>query len=355
MTGLRISQESDHRITSLFILIVLAALLFIFFLADLITGPVKIPANHIFRILFLSDIDKTVWNAILFDFRIPKAITAMMAGTALAVSGLQMQTVFRNPLAGPDVLGVSSGASLGVALTVMGFRNLFTIHGLSYLSSWLQIIAASIGAAAILFLVLFVSLRVRDIMTILILGILFGSAASALVSVLQYFSHQSELKAFVIWSMGSLGSLSRSQLNVLMISLLAGLLMTLLTVKKLNALLLGETYARSMGVNIKITRILIFVSTSILSGSITAFCGPLAFVGIAVPHLARMLFKTADHRILLSGCLLLGSLLMLLADLISQIPGSDSVLPINSVTALLGIPVVIWVIISNRKLVSVGQ
>jgi iron complex transport system permease protein len=354
MTDLRLSQESDLRMPSLFILVVLTLLLLFFFLLDLITGPVKIPVINVFRILFFSNTENPVWNTILFDFRIPKAITALFAGAALAVSGLQMQTVFRNPLAGPDVLGISSGASLGVALVILGFGDFFTIHGLSYLNSWLQIIAASIGASAVLFLVLFVSLRVRDIMTILILGILFGSAASALVSILQYFSHQAELKAFVIWSMGSLGNLSNSQLHVLMISLLVGLILTLLTIKALNALLLGETYSRSMGVNIKITRILIFISTSILSGSVTAFCGPLAFVGIAVPHLARMAFRTADHRILLPACLLLGPLLMLLADLMSQIPGSDTVLPINSVTALLGIPVVIWVIISNKKLVNVS-
>jgi len=199
-----------------------------------------------------------------------------------------------------------------------------------------------------------VSLRVRDIMTILILGILFGSAASALVSIMQYFSHQSMLKAFVVWSMGSLGNLTGSQLKVLSLSIFGGFLMSLYAVRPLNALLLGENYARTMGVNLKITRFLIFLSTSILSGSITAFCGPLAFVGIAVPHMARMIFRTADHKVLMPGSFIMGAIMMLTADLLSQLPGSESVLPINSVTAILGVPVVIWVIIVNRRFVQVA-
>jgi iron complex transport system permease protein len=206
----------------------------------------------------------------------------------------------------------------------------------------------------VLLLVMVVSLRVRDIMTILILGILFGSAASALVSMLQYFSPQSLLKAFVIWSMGNLGNLTGVQLRVLSISLAAGFLLTLVTLKVMNALLLGETYSRTMGVNIRLTRLLIFLSTSLLSGSITAFCGPVAFVGIAVPHLARLIFSTANHNILVPASILLGSILMLLADIISQIPGSGMLLPINSVTAILGIPVVIWVVIYNRRFASIN-
>jgi iron complex transport system permease protein len=325
-----------------------------FFLTDLLSGPVKIPLRSIFTILFGNDTSSDVWQSILFDFRLPKAITALVAGSSLAISGLQMQTVFRNPLAGPDVLGISSGASLGVALVILGFGRFFSFNSSAVLSSWLQIISACIGSGIVLFLVLLISLRIRDIMTILILGILFGSAATALVSILQYFSNQSMLKAFVVWSMGSLGNLTASQLKVLCLSLLAGFLLSIYSIRVLNVLLLGENYSRSMGVNIKLTRFLVFVSTSILSGSITAFCGPLAFVGIVVPHLARMIFKTADHRILVPACLVLGALLMLLADLISQLPGSQSVLPINSVTAILGIPVVVWVIIANRRLVSIG-
>jgi iron complex transport system permease protein len=354
MARLHISPEIDQRIRLPFLFVLLIVLLVILILLDLTTGSVKIPANRVFSILFGTNDENPVWNTILYEFRIPKTLTAILAGSALSVSGLQMQTVFRNPLAGPDVLGISSGASLGVALVILGFGDLFSINNLGLLSSWLQIVAAWAGAATVLFLVMFVSLRVRDIMTILILGILFGSAASAFVSILQYFSNQSMLKAFVIWSMGSLGNLSGTQLRVLGISLLGGFALTFATIKVLNAMLLGETYSRSMGVNIKLTRVLVFISTSILSGSITAFCGPVAFVGIAVPHLARLIFKTADHKVLMPACILLGSLLMLLADLISQVPGSAVVLPINSVTALLGIPVVIWVVVYNRRMVAVN-
>jgi iron complex transport system permease protein len=334
--------------------ILLVALLLALVVVDLMTGAVKIPAFRVISILTGATSDNAVWNTILFDFRLPKMITAVLAGAALSISGLQMQAVFRNPLAGPDVLGVSAGASLGVAMVVLGFGDFFLAHHISSLGSWTQIIAAWAGAGLVLLLIMFVSLRVRDIMTILILGILFGSAASAFVSILQYFSQQSVLKAFIIWSMGSMGNLSRIQLKVLLISLAAGFLLTLVTLKVMNAFLLGETYSRSMGVRIKRARLLVFVSTSILSGSVTAFCGPVAFVGIAVPHLARFLFGTANHRILVPASLLLGSALMLLADIITQVPGSGLLLPINSVTALIGIPVVVWVIVYNRRLVNVG-
>jgi len=336
------------------LIIFLVSLLLVLFIIDLLTGPVNIPLKSAFSLLVQADPKPGIWHSILFDFRLPKAITALLAGSSLAVSGLQMQTVFRNPLAGPDVLGISSGASLGVALVILGFGDYFAINSSAGISSWLQIIAACIGSGIVLFLVMFVSLRIRDIMTILILGILFGSAASAVVSILQYFSNQTMLKAFVVWSMGSLGNLSGSQLEVLAISLVIGFALSVYSLRVLNVLLLGENYSRSMGVNIKLTRFLVFVSTSILSGSITAFCGPLAFVGIVVPHLARMMFKTADHKWLLPASILLGAAMMLIADLISQFPGSESILPINSVTALLGIPVVIWVIISNRRLVNIS-
>ncbi len=319
-------------------------------IADLITGTVHIPVKSVIGMIAGTDHQNPVWNTILFEFRIPKTLTAIMAGCALSVSGLQMQTIFRNPLAGPDVLGVSSGASLGVAFVVMGFGNLFVAENIGYLGSWIQIIAAWIGAGLVLLLIMFVSLRVRDIMTILILGILFGSAASAVVSILQFFSPQSMLKAYVIWSMGNLGNLTGEQLKVLFLSLTAGFVLTAVTMKVLNAMLLGEAYSRSMGVNIKLFRLIIFLSTSLLSGSVTAFCGPVAFVGIAVPHLARFTFGTANHYILVPASMLLGSLLMLLADIISQAPGSGILLPVNAITALLGIPVVIWVIIYNRRM-----
>lgn len=343
-------QHTSRGARSALLLTILLILLFILIMLDLMTGSVKIPLPRIVDMLFGKTEEFPVWKTILFDFRIPKTLTAILAGSALSVSGLQMQTVFRNPLAGPDVLGVTAGASLGVAMVVLGFGDFFVLHSMNYLGSWTQIVAAWTGAGLVLLLIMFVAMRVRDIMTILILGILFGSAASAVVSILQYFSQQSVLKVFVTWSMGSLGSLTGIQLRMLAVSLGFGFLLTLLTLKVLNALLLGETYSRSLGVNIIGSRLLIFLSTSILSGSVTAFCGPIAFVGIAVPHLARLIFNTANHHILIPASLILGSMLMLLADIISQLPGSGFLLPINSVTALLGIPVVIWVIVYNRRL-----
>jgi iron complex transport system permease protein len=265
-----------------------------------------------------------------------------------------MQTIFRNPLAGPYVLGISSGAGLGVALVVLGFGSVFSGQEINYLASWVQIVAAWIGSAVVLFVILIVSMKVKDIMTILILGILFGSAASAIVSILQYFSQHTMLKAFVIWSMGNLGSLSVRQLYVLTPCILGGFIMSFVLIKQLNLLLLGETYARSMGINIRLSRILVFISTSILAGSVTAFCGPIGFIGIAVPHVVRLMFNTANHRILIPGTILLGAVVLLGGDIISTIPGSDIILPINSVTALMGIPVVIWLVIKNRRLSSVN-
>ena len=332
----------------LFIFGVLLIALVLLFLLDLFLGSVRIPFSEIVRIL-ISGEGKEEWVTIIYKFRFPKAITALLAGVALSVSGLQMQTVFRNPLAGPYVLGISAGASLGVAILMLGFSSLISASNILNIGNWAIVTAAWIGSGLILFLILMVSMRVRDIMTILILGIMFGSATTAVVSILQYFSHETALKAFVVWTMGSLGLVSREQLQVLSFSVIIGLVISFASVKLLNALLLGETYATSLGLNVKASRILIFVSTSILAGSITAFCGPIGFIGIAVPHIARMIFNTADHRILLSGTLVLGGILLLFSDIIAHVPGYDTILPINSVTALVGIPVVIWIIIQNRK------
>ena len=352
-------MPADHKIAPsniriAVIMIVMALLLLVLFIADLVTGPVKIPVSHILDSLFGLESGHDLWDTVLFDFRLPKALTAIIAGAALSVSGLQMQTVFRNPLAGPDVLGISSGASLGVALVVMGSGHIIPSGEFSSLNSWLQIAAACTGAVTVLFIVSAVALRVRDIMTILILGILFGSAVSAIVSIIQYFSEQSVLKTFIVWSMGNLGSLTKSQLNVLLVSAFVGLFMTIFSMKKLNLLLAGDTYARSLGVNIKIVRIFVFISTGILTGSITAFCGPIGFVGIAVPHIVRTVLGSSDHRLTMPGCVLSGGVLLLASDLLTQLPPDDTVLPINAVTSMLGIPVVIWVIFRNRKLAGIS-
>jgi len=338
----------------LLILAILSVLLIIVFIADLFVGSVRIPVTEVLRMLVTGESKNQIWTTIFFDFRIPKAITAVMAGAALSVAGLQMQTIFRNPLAGPYVLGISSGASLGVALLVLGFASHITNQSIHYFGNWTQIIAAWIGAGLVLFLILAVSTRVQDIMTILILGILFGSATSAIVSILQYFSHQSMLKAFVIWSMGSLGNLSKEQLNILIPCICLGLMLSFVFSKILNVLLLGETYAKSLGVNIRLSRIMLFISTSILAGSITAFCGPIGFIGIAVPHIVRIIMKSANHYYLIPGSVITGAIMLLISDIISLLPGYDTILPVNSVTALLGIPVVIWIILQNKKLSSLS-
>jgi len=333
------------------IYLILILLLAFGFLAVLFTGNVRIPLSDITGILFTGQNATDEWITIIREFRLPKAVTAILAGTALSVSGLQMQTVFRNPLAGPYVLGISAGASLGVAVMMMGAGiTAGFIAGMA--SNWMLVLAAFLGASAVLFLIFVVSLRIRDVMTILILGIMFGSITTSLISVLQYFSNEHLLKSFTVWTMGSLNGVTTEQLKVLTPCVLCGLVVSVLTVKPLNAMLLGENYARSLGVNIIASRLLIFFSTGILAGSVTAFCGPIGFVGIAVPHICRILFRTADQRILLVGCIFAGAIVMLASEMITLLPGNGVVLPISSVTAFIGIPVVIWIIVRNNKMTS---
>jgi iron complex transport system permease protein len=338
--------SSSGRETKLFFA-GLAILLIIFFTLDIFLGSVSLRPYDVVRSIFMHA-DTNV-GTIVMKFRLPKALTALMVGIALSVSGLQMQTVFRNPMAGPYVLGISSGASLGVAFVILGFSSKLTPDSLQGLGTWALVAASWLGAGAIMILIMFISMKVRDILTVLILGIMLSSGISAIVSILQYFSSESLLKAYVIWTMGSLGNLTTQQLQVLILSLAIGIMLSLLSVKMLNALLLGENYAGSIGLNVRFARIVIFAGTSLLTGSVTAFCGPIGFIGIAVPHIARIIFKTSDHNILIPATILLGGIIMLASDIVSQLPGSERVLPINSVTSLIGIPVVIWVILRNRK------
>ena len=330
--------------------LIFAGLLFLvvsFFILDIFFGSVSIRASEVIKAIFINN--GSNFETIIFKFRLPKAITALTVGIALSLSGLQMQTVFRNPMAGPYVLGISSGASLGVAFVILGFSGNISPDSLKGLGNWILVAAAWAGAGAVMILIMFISSRVKDIMTILILGIMLSSGISAIVTIMQYFSNETMLKAYVIWTMGSLGNLTSSQLNVLLISVSVGVTLSLISAKMLNALLLGEYYAGSIGLNVRFARGVIFACTSILAGSVTAFCGPIGFIGLAVPHIARILFKTSDHKILIPGTILTGGAVMLASDIISQLPGSESVLPINAVTSLIGIPVVIWVILRNRK------
>jgi len=332
----------------------LFVLLVVVLIADILIGTVNISIKDLFNIILLGDNTNINLNLILFDFRLPKALAAIIAGAALSVSGLQMQTVFRNPLAGPYVLGISSGASLGVALVVLSMSSVLGTAALGFSGNWLVVIAAWLGSAAVLLMIFIVSSRVRDIMTILILGIMFGSVIGAVVNILQYFSSESSLKSFVIWTMGSLSGITSSQLSVLIPSAIIGLILSFLSSKQLDVLLLGENYAKTLGVNIFRARFLIFVSTSILAGSVTAFCGPIGFIGIAVPHIAKILFKTSVHKYLIVGSALIGAVLMLVSDIISQLPQSGGSIPINSITALLGIPIIIWIILRNHKISSIS-
>jgi iron complex transport system permease protein len=316
--------------------------------ADIAIGSVYIPVKDIIHILFSENDQSSSWITLHY-FRIPRVITAVIAGTALSISGLQMQTVFRNPLAGPYILGISSGASLGVSLVVIGFGSYFGSNVFNVGTGWVLILAAWLGSAAVLLIILLASIKTRDIMTILILGIMLGSAISAVISILQYFSAESALKAFVIWSMGSLGSVGREHIPLLLAGFIPGVILSVLTIKPSNAILLGEEYAKTLGIRIHRYRAVVFISTSLLTGTVTAFCGPIAFIGLAVPHICRMLFRTSNQGVLLSASVLTGTSLMLISDIISQLPGTQLILPINAVTSLIGIPVVIWIIFGKNK------
>ncbi len=325
--------------------VALAILLLVLVMLNISVGTVRIPFGDVISFLSGKGELSTQHRLILSDFRVPRLITALLAGAALAVSGLQMQTIFRNPLAGPYVLGISSGASLGAALVLLGTGALTT----GLLARWGLVAAAWLGAASVMFILLLVTIRIRSIMTILILGIMFSSGLSAIISIMQYFGNAAALKSFVIWSLGSLGDVSGSSLSVLVVTIIPALIFSLFSVKGLNALMMGEEAAGTLGVNILATRIMVFISTSVLAGSITAFCGPIGFVGIAVPHITRFYTGRSDMRYLLPATMMMGMVILVLSDIISQLPGSDSILPVNAITSLIGIPVVIWVVISRKK------
>lgn len=328
----------------------LALLLLVVFLMNISLGSVAIPIQDIISGIFGSSQLKSSWHYILIEYRLPKALTAIFAGGGLAVSGLLMQTLFRNPLAGPFVLGLSSGASLGVAILILGSSIFGGLLGILLGSSWSLVIASALGSFLVLLAVLSITLRIKDTMAILIIGLMFGSVTAAIVAVLSYFSNAEQLQQYIFWGFGSLGNQSWNGVMILGICCLIGLTMAYLCGKSLNTLLLGENYAKSLGLQIKKTTFLIIIATSILAGSITAFTGPIAFVGLAVPHLVRQFIYTSNHFILLPAVLLAGSILMLICDTIAQLPHSDYTLPINAVTSLVGAPVVIWLLVRKKKL-----
>lgn len=325
------------RSRSVLLFTALAALTLFLFLLDLAVGAVAVPLGDVWAALTGGDCPRATAKIIL-NIRLIKAVVALLAGAALSVSGLQMQTLFRNPLAGPYVLGISSGASLGVALVVLaGVGSSIGIAG----TAWL-------GAAIVLVVIAAVGHRIKDIMVILILGMMFSSGIGAVVQILQYVANDESLKMFVIWTMGSLGDVTFNQLAVLIPSIIAGLLLAVITIKPLNLLLFGEEYAVTMGLNVRRSRGLLFLSTTLLAGTVTAFCGPIGFIGLAMPHVTRMLFRNSDHRVLVPGTVLSGASVLLLCDLVSKL----FTLPINAITALLGIPIVVWVVLRNKSVTA---
>ena len=330
----------------------LTFLMLVLFLLDIGLGEVSIPLKEVFKSLTGQEASKETWQYIIVNFRLPKAITAILVGMGLSISGLLMQTMFRNPLAGPYVLGLSSGSSLGVAIVILGASFLPSIFGSIFTSSYGIIIASCLGSFMVLSAVLVVSQRLKNTMSILIVGLMFGSFTSAFVGVLTYFSTAEQLQKFTFWSLGNLGNLSWTSILILTLSFFIGLFLSLVSIKSLDALLLGENYAKSLGLNFKKARLTIIFATSILAGCITAFAGPIAFIGLAVPHIAKLVFQTSSHRVLFWGTLLFGAIIMLICDIVSQVPGTDIILPINAITSIIGAPVVIWLLVGKRKMIA---
>ncbi len=330
---------------------VLVLVLLVCFVLNMSLGSVSISFSETLKTIFGSGFEQSSSSYIIWNYRLPKAFTAILVGAGLSLSGLLMQTLFRNPLAGPFVLGISSGASLGAALLIMGSSLFSGIFTFSVFNDIALAVASSLGSFLVLLVVLAVSVKIKDTMALLIIGLMFGSITAAIVSVLSYFTKAEKLQQYIYWSFGSLGNLSWYQLLILFICMFIGIVMSIFSIKSLNALLLGENYAKSLGVHLKKSRYIIIIATGLLAGCITAFAGPIAFVGLAVPHVTRQLFHTTDHKILIPAVVCCGAILMLLCDTIAQLPGSVSVLPINAITSIFGAPVVIWLLVRKKKMI----
>lgn len=332
-----------------FVFISIAIVLVICFITNISLGSVIIPWKDTIQSLINGPVTKESWKHIILDYRLPKAITAILVGSGLSIAGLLMQTLFKNPLAGPFVLGISSGATLGVAILILGSVFTASIIPLFLVTKWALVGAACIGSLIVLGLVMTVSVKLQDTMAILIIGLMFGSITTAIVSVLSYFAPANQLQQYVFWEFGSLGNLSWNEVLIFFITTSVGIFLSILATKSLNSLLLGENYAKSIGLNIKKSRFLVITATGLLAGASTAFAGPIAFIGLAVPHLTRLLFHTSNHKVLLPAVILMGSIIMLICDTIAQLPTSEYALPINAITSLVGAPVVIWLLLKKRK------
>ena len=330
--------------------IILSVVLIILFFLNISFGSVSIPFKDIFNSIFGGNVTKESWQTIILQFRLPKAITAVLVGSGLSICGLLMQTLFRNPLAGPFVLGISSGASLGVAILILGssvFGGFFLTNSVS---NWSLPIAASLGAFLVLSAVIIAANKVRNTMSILIIGLMFGSLTAAVISVLAYFSEADQIQQYLFWSFGSLGNLSWKELWVFILIYCVGILGTISIIKPLNSYLLGENYAKSLGINIKKSRYIILLITSLLTGVITAFSGPIAFIGLAIPHISRLIFSSSNHKILLPAVAIIGAIVVLICDIIAQLPTSEFTLPINAITSIFGAPIVIWLLIRKKRI-----
>ncbi|MGI9546566.1 MAG: FecCD family ABC transporter permease [Flavobacteriaceae bacterium] len=331
--------------------VMLSILLLLCIAINIGLGSVSIPLDEILTAIVGGETSRESWSYIIWNYRIPKALTAILIGSALSLSGLLMQTLFRNPLAGPFVLGISSGASLGAAFLIMGSSLMSGWLTYGFINDISLALASSLGSLLVLLIVVMVASRVKDSMALLIIGLMFGSITAAIVTVLSYFTNAEQLQQYIFWSFGTVGNLSWMQLLLLLAATLVGILLTILSLKSLNALLLGEQYAISMGVKIKQSRYIIIIATGILAGSVTAFAGPIAFIGLAVPHLTRQIFNTTDHKVLLPAVLIYGAILLLLCDTLAQLPMSAYVLPINAITSIIGAPVVIWLLMRKKRMI----
>ena len=334
-----------------FYMLLIMASIFLFFFLNLVLGSVSIPLRAVWNILWGTGNESVIWQNIIWKSRVPQALTALVAGAGLSVSGLQMQTVFRNPLAGPSVLGISSGASMGVAFVVLlsGSLGGVALSKLGFMGEIALTIAAIAGSLSIMALIVFVSQKVRGNVTLLIIGVMIGYIANAMIGVLKFFSVEEDIRAYVIWGLGSFARVSGDQMTLFICIMVVLLPLSFLLVKTLNLLLLGDAYARNLGLNIKRARLLVITCSGVLVAIVTAYCGPIIFLGLAVPHLCRGMFRTSDHRILMPASLLAGASLALVCNLIARMPGFEGALPVNSVTALVGAPVVMSVLFNRRR------
>lgn len=338
------------RPVAIYMMLIVASIV-LFFLLNLVLGSVSIPLRSVWNILWGTGNESEIWQNIIWKSRVPQALTALVAGAGLSVSGLQMQTVFRNPLAGPSVLGISSGASMGVAFVVLlsGSLGGVALSRLGFIGEIALSVAAIAGSLSIMALIVFVSQKVRGNVTLLIIGVMIGYVANAVIGVLKFFSVEEDIRAYVIWGLGSFSRVSGDQMTVFICIMLVLLPLSFLLIKTLNLLLLGDAYARNLGLNIKRARLLVITCSGVLVAIVTAYCGPIVFLGLAVPHLCRGLFRTSDHRILMPSSLLVGASLALVCNLIARMPGFEGALPVNSVTALVGAPVVMSVLFNKRR------